>query len=101
MRIKLILAADPKDPMRKKNPFKPLSLSLLAGVAPEHDYELIDMLDANDIDYESEVDLVGISVRRSAEKMAFWIADKCKYIFSTACKYRSYNRRLGYNNKCS
>ena len=76
MRIKLILAADPTDPMRKKNPFKPLSLSLLAGAVPEHDYELIDMFDANDIDYESEVDLVGISVRRSSEQTAFEIADK-------------------------
>jgi len=76
MRIKLILAADPTDPMRKKNPFKPLSLSLLVGAAPEHDYELIDLLDGNDINYESEVDLVGISVRRSAEQAAFEIADK-------------------------
>ncbi len=76
MRIKLILAADHRDPMGKKNPFKPLSLSLLAGAAPDHDYELIDMFDTQGIDYESEVDLVGISVRRSAEQTAFKIADE-------------------------
>ena len=76
MRIKLILAADPTDSMRKKNPFEPLSLTLLAGAAPDHDYELIDMFDTQDIDYESEVDLVGISVRRSAEQTAFRLADK-------------------------
>jgi radical SAM superfamily enzyme YgiQ (UPF0313 family) len=76
MRIKLILAADQDDPLRGINPFKPLSLSLLAAAAPEHDYELIDMLDAQKIDYDDNVDLVGISVRRSAETAAFEVADK-------------------------
>lgn len=78
MRIKLILAADPNDPLRDKNPFKPLSLLLLAAASPNHDYELIDMLDTKAIDYESEVDLVGISVRRSAELTAFKVADQFK-----------------------
>ena len=76
MRIKLILAADPKDPMKDKNPFKPLSLLLLAAAAPGHDYKLVDMLDTRSIDYDSAVDLVGISVRRSAEATAFQVADK-------------------------
>ena len=78
MRIKLILAADPNDPLREKNPFKPLSLLLLAAAAPKHDYELIDMLDAKAINFESDVDLVGISVRKSAELEAFKIADRFK-----------------------
>jgi radical SAM superfamily enzyme YgiQ (UPF0313 family) len=76
MRIKLILAAHPKDPMRGKNPFKPLSLLLLAASAPNHDYELIDMLDTKPVDFYSDVDLVGISVRRSAEETAFKLADQ-------------------------
>jgi len=75
MRIKLILAADHDDPLKEKNPFKPLSLSLLAAAAPEHEYELIDMLDTQKIDYDDNIDLVGISVRRSAESAAFEVAD--------------------------
>lgn len=76
MRIKLILAADQDDPLKEKNPFKPLSLSLLVAAAPQHDYRLIDMLNTQKIDFNEEVDLVGISVRRSAESVAFAIADK-------------------------
>lgn len=75
MQIKLILAADQNDPLKEKNPFKPLSLSLLAAAAPKHDYELIDMLDKSVIDFDAKVDLVGISVRRSAESAAFDLAD--------------------------
>jgi radical SAM superfamily enzyme YgiQ (UPF0313 family) len=78
MRIKLILAADPGDSMKDKNPFKPLSLLLLAAAAPAHEYELVDMLDAHSLDYNSTPDLVGISVRRSAEETAFRVADKFK-----------------------
>ncbi len=75
MRIKLILAAGKEEAMKGKNPFKPLSLTLLAGAVPEHDYELIDMLRTPEIDYNTEVDLVGISFRRSSEKTAFLVAD--------------------------
>ncbi len=78
MRIKLILAADSNDPLRKNNPFKPLSLLLLAASAPDHDYELIDMLDTQGIDYDSRVDIVGISIRKSAEKAGFDVADQFK-----------------------
>ena len=76
MRIKLILVAGSNDSLNKKNPFKPLSLLLLAGAAPNHDYELIDMLDGRTVDFETDVDLVGISVRRSAEQTAFKVADQ-------------------------
>ena len=76
MRIKLILAADENDPLKEKNPFKPLSLSLLAAAAPDHEYEAIDMLDNDDVGFDDDVDLVGISVRRSAEKAAFVVADR-------------------------
>ena len=76
MRIKLILAADENDPLKEKNPFKPLSLSLLAAAAPDHEYEAIDMLDNGKVGFDDDVDLVGISVRRSAEKAAFEVADR-------------------------
>lgn len=76
MKIKLILAADPNDPLSRKNPFKPLSLSLLAASAPEHDYELIDMLwDNPESAFNEPAELVGISVRKSSEKAAFELAD--------------------------
>jgi radical SAM superfamily enzyme YgiQ (UPF0313 family) len=76
MKIKLILAAAADDPLKFRDPFMPLSLPLLAGAAPEHDYELIDMLWASDrIDFNAPVDLVGISVRVTAEARAFAIAD--------------------------
>jgi radical SAM superfamily enzyme YgiQ (UPF0313 family) len=78
MKIKLILAADKNDPLRKNNPFKPLSLLLLAAAAPDHHYELVDMLDTQEIDFDSDVDVVGISIRKSAESTGFEVADKFK-----------------------
>ena len=78
MKIKLILAADKNDPLRENNPFKPLSLMLLAASAPNHRYELIDMLDKQELDFDSDVDVVGISIRKSAEKAGFEVADNFK-----------------------
>jgi len=77
MKIKLILSASPNDPLRKQDPFMPLSLPLLAGAAPEHEYKLIDMLwDTDGINYDDPVDLVGISIRLSARDTAYMIADE-------------------------
>jgi len=78
MRIRLILAAGDNDPVRGNNPFKPLSLTLLAGAAPGHDYDLVDMLSETEINYDTNPDLVGISVRRSSEEVAFKVADNYK-----------------------
>lgn len=75
LNIKLILAADEQDPLRKKDPFMPLSLAILASVAPEHKYFFTDML-WEDISTAEPADLVGISVRMSAEKAAFRIAEE-------------------------
>jgi radical SAM superfamily enzyme YgiQ (UPF0313 family) len=74
LNIKLILSADENDPLKKKDPFMPLSLAILASVAPEHTYTFTNML-WDDVDFEEPADLVGISVRMSAEKIAFRIAD--------------------------
>ncbi len=76
MKIKLILSADEKDPLKGQNPFMPLSLLLLAESAPEHDYVLVDMLmDEHDFEDVSSIDLVGISVRMSAQEAAFALGD--------------------------
>ncbi len=77
MRIKLILSAPPHDPLRNREPFMPLSLPLLAASAPDHDYQIIDMLrDMGPMDYDSPVDLVGISSRMTGEPYAYEVADE-------------------------
>jgi len=77
LNIKLILSADENDPLRMKDPFMPLSLAILASVAPDHNYEFVDMLwDEPDSIYSTPTDLVGISVRMSAEPSAFKVADE-------------------------
>lgn len=76
MKILLILASAPNDPLRKNDPFMPLSLPLIAASAPEHDYTFVDMLAGEEVDYDQVVDLVGISVRLTAEKTAYRIAAK-------------------------
>lgn len=76
MRIKLILAASETDPLRKNDPFMPLSLPILAGSAPGHDYTFVDMLWEDDVRFDDPVDLVGISFRYTAENRAYEIADE-------------------------
>lgn len=76
MKIKLILAAAEDDPLRKNDPFMPLSLPILAGAAPEHDYTFVDLLWEDDVRFDEPVDLVGISARSTAEPRAYAIADE-------------------------
>jgi len=54
----------------------PLSLPLLAATAPEYNYRLVDLLWEKDAPYGCSTDLVGISMRFSAEKRAYAIADE-------------------------
>jgi radical SAM superfamily enzyme YgiQ (UPF0313 family) len=75
LNIKLILSAGEDDPLRLRDPFMPVSLAILASVAPEHNYHFVDML-WEDHEFDSPADLVGISVRNSAEKTAFNLADE-------------------------
>ncbi len=75
MRIKLILAASRSDPLRENDPFMPLSLPILAAAAPEHDYQLADLLWEDEPDLDEPVDLVGISMRCTAEVRAYELAD--------------------------
>ncbi len=78
MKIHLILAAGEADPLRRQDPFMPLSLPILAGCAPEHDYTFTDLLweDSSKLDFDKDFDLIGISFRVSATDKAFEIADK-------------------------
>ncbi len=77
MKICLIMSASPTDALRGFEPFMPLSLPLLAATAPDHDYTLIDQLASNDsVDFERHYDLVGISMRMTAEAEAYRIADE-------------------------
>jgi radical SAM superfamily enzyme YgiQ (UPF0313 family) len=75
MKITLVLAAAPNDPLRKNDPFMPLSLPLLAASAPDHDYTFVDMLAGEEPDLDAPVDLVGVSARLTAERTAYRIAD--------------------------
>ncbi len=75
MKITLILATAPDDPLKKNDPFMPLSLPLVAASAPDHDYRFIDMLAGETPDFDRPADLVGISARITAEGTAFRIAD--------------------------
>lgn len=75
MRILLVLACSRTDHLRRKNPFMPLSLPLLAAVAPGHEYTLVDLFWDDEVDTKMEVDLVGISARVSGEARAYELAD--------------------------
>ena len=75
MKITLILAAAKNDPLKKNDPFMPLSLPLIAASAPNHEYTFVDMLSGEIPDFDAPVDLVGISARITAEKKTYEIAD--------------------------
>ncbi len=76
LRIKLINAAFQGESMQGKHPFMPLSLPVIAGSAPQHDYTFVDMLKNESPDFYDSPDIVGISLRNSAVKTAFDIADR-------------------------
>lgn len=77
MKIKLILSAATNDPLSRRAPFMPLSLPILAGLAPGHHYVFCDMLrgEIPDPARDGMFDLIGISYRASSEKEAFALAD--------------------------
>lgn len=83
MKIMLILAASKNDPLKKNDPFMPLSLPLIAASSPEHSYQFIDMLAGEKINYKTDAVLIGISSRITAEKTAFAIADQFKKLGKT------------------
>ena len=77
MKIKLILAAAPNDALAGTEPFMPLSLPLLAASAPDHEYEFVDMMKPPfKLGFDDPVDVVGISMRMTAEPEAYRVADE-------------------------
>ena len=68
------MAASATDPLRKTDPFMPLSLPLLAALAPGHRYTIVDMFRDDDVKPDDPVDLVGISVRLTSENTAYGLA---------------------------
>jgi len=76
VKIKLILAASPEDPLLGREPFMPLSLPLLAASAPDHEYQMVDMLAGSAPRWlEEPADLVGISMRATGEAEAYRLGD--------------------------
>jgi hypothetical protein len=71
LKIKLIIAAAYDDPLKGKEPFMPISIGLLAASAPEYDYIFTDMLRGEKVNFKEKVDVVGISMRITAEKTAY------------------------------
>ena len=58
-------------------PVMPLAPTLLAALTPpEHELHLIDMFYGDEIDYDADCDLVGITVRTPLAVIAYDIADK-------------------------
>ncbi len=76
MKILLIFAAAENDPLIKNDPFMPLSLPLLAGAAPGHDYVFVDMLSGETPDFNQKYDLVGISYKLTSMKAAYSISKR-------------------------
>lgn len=76
MKICLIVACSRTDPLRRNDPFMPPAPPLLAATAPGHDYTLVDLLWDPDVDFDTPWDLVGISMRLTAENRAYELADE-------------------------
>jgi len=76
MKITIIFPGRSLETARSTGSVMPLSLTLLAGLTPaEHEVMLVDMFSGDQVDYESEVDLVGITVRTPLAVVAYEIAD--------------------------
>ncbi len=75
--ITLIVAARKDDPVTGNSPFMPLSLPVLASLAPEHSYTFVDMLrESSSINFDTSDDIIGISYRGSSEQTAFFLGDE-------------------------
>ena len=76
MKIKLIFPGRGHEMGKSMLPVMPLAPTLLAALTPpEHDLHLIDMFYGDEIDYEADCDLVGITVRTPLAVIAYEIAD--------------------------
>ncbi len=79
MKIQLIFPARPIETARSSFTVMPLSLTLLAALTPkDHELKLIDMFAGDRPDYDTDADLVGITVRTPVAVKAYEIADEFK-----------------------
>ncbi|MGD2187788.1 MAG: radical SAM protein [Desulfobacterales bacterium] len=77
MKIKLIFPGRGLEMGKSMLPVMPLAPTLLAALTPpEHEIHLIDMFYGDEIDYDADCDLVGITVRTPLAVIAYDIADK-------------------------
>ena len=77
MKIKLIFPGRGLEMGKSMLPVMPLAPTLLAALTPpEHELHLIDMFYGDEIDYDADCDLVGITVRTPLAIIAYDIADK-------------------------
>jgi len=77
MKIKLIFPGREHEMGKSMLPVMPLAPTLLAALTPpEHELHLIDMFYGDEIDYDGDCDLVGITVRTPLAVIAYDIADK-------------------------
>ena len=72
MKIKLIFPGREHEMGKSMLPVMPLAPTLLAALTPpEHELHLIDMFYGDEIDYDTDCDLVGITVRTPLAMIAF------------------------------
>ena len=77
MKITLIFPGRALEMGKSMLPVMPLAPTLLAALTPtEYELHLIDMFYGDEIDYDADCDLVGITVRTPLAVIAYDIADK-------------------------
>jgi len=76
VKIMIIFPGRSIETARSTAPVMPLASCLLAALTPEeHDVSLVDMFLGDQVDYESDVDVVAITVRTPLATIAYEIAD--------------------------
>lgn len=76
MKITIIFPGRSLETARPSGSVMPLVLTLLAALTPdEHEVSLVDMFLGDQVDYESDVDVVAITVRTPLADIAYEIAD--------------------------
>ncbi len=77
MKITIVFPARALEVTRASISVMPPSLTLLAALTPgEHEVSLVDMFCGDEVDYESDADVVAITVRTVLATVAYEIADK-------------------------
>jgi radical SAM superfamily enzyme YgiQ (UPF0313 family) len=77
MKITIIFPARDLEPVASLLPVMPLAPTLLAALTPEeHEVSLVDMIYGDTVDFEADVDVVGITVRTPLAVAAYGIADE-------------------------